>query len=293
MTLALHPLDHLVLPTAGLDTARQRLEALGFTVAPMGVHLFGTRNCCVYLADGTFMEPLAIGDAAVADDAARAGNVFVARDREYRERLGEEGFSAVVFSTGDADADHARYVEAGISAGERLDFSRPFLDAQGRSDTASFRLAFASGRDTPDAFVFACERVNAPKVDRAALERHANGAAAIREIVAVSDDPSGQARILACAAGGVDGAVARGCELALPNALLTVLDAAAFEARCGIAAGAASRLRFMAVVFDVAHIGAVGKILAENAIDHHLRGDSVVVPAVPGQGAHFIFREKA
>ncbi len=107
MTLALHPLDHLVLPTAGLDTARQRLEALGFTVAPMGVHPFGTRNCCVYLADGTFMEPLAIGDAAVADDAARAGNVFVARDLgqfdDARAVAGHVADREVVLRQGDAE----------------------------------------------------------------------------------------------------------------------------------------------------------------------------------------------
>ncbi|WP_164209694.1 VOC family protein, partial [Stenotrophomonas maltophilia] len=72
------------------------------------------------------------------------------------------------------------------------------------SDTVSFRLAFASGRDTPDAFVFACQRVNAPKVDRAALQAHANGAVAIRGIVAVSDDVARLRKLLAIAAGALN-----------------------------------------------------------------------------------------
>ena len=41
-------------------------------------------------------------------------------------------------------ADHAAFAEAGLSAGEMLEFSRPFVDAAGASDTASFRLAFAA-----------------------------------------------------------------------------------------------------------------------------------------------------
>eukprot|EP01133_Synstelium_polycarpum_P029511 gene29511-36177_t len=40
------PVDHLVLPVVELDTARQRLEALGFTVAPSAQHPFGTENAC-------------------------------------------------------------------------------------------------------------------------------------------------------------------------------------------------------------------------------------------------------
>ena len=287
-----HPLDHLVLPTARLDTARARLSALGFTVAPKGVHPFGTENRCVYLADGTFMEPLAVGDAAAADAAERAGNVFVARDRLYRQRLGEEGFSAVVFGTDDADADHERYVQAGISAGDRLDFSRPFVDAAGRSDVASFRLAFASDRDTPDAFVFACQRVNAPKVDRAALQAHGNGATAIAEVVAVAGDPAVQLALLATAAGLPSGAATMD-GLVLPNARLTVLEPADFEARFGIAAGPPSALRFAAVVFRVAALQAVAGLLARNGVEHHLRGESLIAPAAPGQGAPFVYEEKA
>ena len=90
------PLDHVVLPVADLGVARARLSALGFTVAPDGVHPFGTANCCVYLQDGTFLEPLAIGDAEQAAASARGGNVFTARDAAYRRAVGNDGFSALV-----------------------------------------------------------------------------------------------------------------------------------------------------------------------------------------------------
>ena len=54
----------------------------------MGIHPFGTANCCVYLADGTFLEPLAVDDAAQASASAGAGNVFTARDAVYRRDIG-------------------------------------------------------------------------------------------------------------------------------------------------------------------------------------------------------------
>ena len=132
-----HPLDHLVLPTASLAVARARLESLGFIVAPTGIHPFGTENCCVFFADGTYLEPLAVGNEQAAAKAIAGGNVFVTRDRLYRENCGNDGISAIVLGTANADADHARFVDAGLSAGDELSFSRIFPDTSGKSETAS------------------------------------------------------------------------------------------------------------------------------------------------------------
>jgi len=286
-----HPLDHLVLPTADLEAARQRLFQLGFTVAPQGDHPFGTTNCCVYFGDGTFIEPLAVGDADAANRAVAGGNVFVGRDRAFRARNGDEGFSALVFGTGDADADHAGYVAAGISAGPRLDFSRPFVDAAGRQDTASFRLAFAASPDMADAFVFTCERANAPKVDRTALQTHANGVTAIREVVGVADDPTRKLRLLADAAGAPADAIGR-TDLVLPNATISLFDSRGFERRFGLAAAPAA-LRFAAIIFASTDIRGIARRLADAGIDRHFSGASLVVPPAAGQGAAFVFEESA
>jgi hypothetical protein len=283
---ATHPLDHLVLPTVSLDVARTRLTSLGFVVAPNGIHPFGTQNCCVFLADGTYLEPLAVGDTQAAAQAVTQGNVFVARDRIYRDNRGEDGFSAVVLGTGSADADHARYIHAGVSAGDILNFSRAFVDTAGKSDMASFKLAFASGSETTDAFLFACERINAPKVDRTALQAHANGVAGIVEVVAVSDVPAEQGRLISIAT-GADGEKT----FDLRNATLTVLTPAELESRFGVPAGASSKLRFAAIVFSVRHAGIAAKLLAANGIAHDIRGNDIVVRPAPGQGAAFIFRE--
>ena len=289
-TTGTHPLDHLVLPTGSLEVARARLAALGFVVAPTGIHPFGTENCCVFLADGTYLEPLAIGNEQAAIDATAAGNVFVARDRLYRESHGDEGFSALVLGTDNADADHARFVETGLSAGDTLSFSRAFTDTSGKSDTASFKLAFAAASGATDAFLFACQRINAPKVDRTALQTHANGASGILEVVAVSDQPAEQTRLISVAVND-PAASGEGGAFFLPNATLSVLDLRSLTARFGIAAGSPTKLRFAAIVFAVRSFDATLSLLAANAIKYDIAGTDIFVPPASGQGAAFIFRE--
>lgn len=283
------PLDHLVLPTADLDAARERLERLGFTVAPRGVHPFGTENRCVYFSDGTFMEPLAVADAAAADAAVAAGNVFVARDRAYRENFGSEGFSAVVFGSEDADEDHRRYVEAGISAGDRLDFSRPFVDASGRSDTASFRLAFAALPQMRGTFVFACQRVNAPHVDRSALEAHANGVTRIAQVVAVAPEPARMTDFLSIVAGA--GGTGTAGRLDLPNARIAVMTPDRYAEDFGLPCETRESLAFSAVVFSVRDIDVAHRNLVSGRVDHDMRNGRIVIATAPGQGAAFIFEE--
>ncbi|RUM99882.1 VOC family protein [Pseudaminobacter arsenicus] len=287
-------LDHLVLPTASLHTARDRLMQLGFTVAPAGRHPFGTENTCVYFADGTFIEPLATGDETQARLAADEGNVFVARDRQFRARNGDEGFSALVLATGDADGDHAGFVRAGISAGKRLDFSRPFTDASGNTDMASFRLAFAAGKNAPDSFFFTCQRVNAPKVGRSALQAHENGVRRIAGVIAVSEEPQASGEFLSAVAGTQTPVASGGqIELQLANATVQCVTPATFEQISGQAAPQSTGLRLAAIIFGVQALAAIETVLRNNAVGHERIGRRVIVPAVAGQGTVFIFEEIA
>ena len=269
--------------------ARARLTSLGFVVAPTGIHPFGTENCCVFLADGTYLEPLAVGDEQAAANAIADGNVFVARDRVYRDSCGDEGFSAVVLGTGNADADHARYVEAGISAGDVLSFSRAFTDAAGKSDMASFKLAFAAGSGSTDAFLFACERINAPEDGPHGVagpcqwrDRHRRSRGGQRR-------PAEQRRLISIAADSDAGSQHGAFDL--PNAALTVLEPAAFAARFGIPAGAPTDLASPRSSFRSAAPMSSQSCLQPIAIEHDIAGNDIVVQPASGQGAAFIFRE--
>jgi Glyoxalase-like domain len=290
--MPIRPLDHLVLPVADLATARGRLTALGFTVAPDGVHPFGTANCCVYLADGTFLEPLAIADPDDATAASRSGNVFTARDAEYRRKSGENGFSAIVVGSGDAAADHRLFTGAGLSAGPILEFSRPFTDAAGKRDTASFALAFAAEPDQPDLFFFAAQRVRVPHIDRSALQRHANGALGISAILLCAERPQTHSHILAMVTGvEPQSAEDRSLEVVVGGASLAVRTPAELYEEFGIEEASGANLTAVGIVFSVAQLSSASSLLRSKAVHATERAGRLIVPPAPGQGATFIFEE--
>ncbi len=285
------PVDHLVLPTADLEIARVRLEQLGFTVAPVGVHPFGTENVCVFFGDNSFLEFLAIGQRETCEAEAIKGNVFVARDQAYRFRNGQEGFSALVMGSENATADHQSFAEAGISAGNILDFSRPFILPDGKEDRAGFRLAFAADLRAPDIFFFTCERINTPKVDRSALQLHANGAAVLREVVLSEVNPTDFQYPLQEVINQRDvNAHSFGMDMAAANANITVLTPSGLKAFTGIKSSTMERgLRLQAFVLGVRDLAAVESLLISNNIPIEKRGSRLIVHKAPGQGAAIAF----
>lgn len=285
-------LDHLVLPVGSLAAARARLGSLGFTVAPDARHPFGTENACVFFADGTYLEPLGVASREACEASAAGGNVFVARDRAFRFRCGEDGLSAIVLGTADAAADHARLRKAGLSGGDLLEFSRPFRLADGSSAEASFRLAFAADLRSPDFFLFCCERTSQrPKIVPDLL-KHANGATGIARVVLVEENPSDFQLLLEEALQQREvTAHSFGIDLDTGNAVVSALTPAGFEAWFGLPVGEGRGLRGAAVVFRAERLDAVEALLRRNDIAYEHRHRRILVRPAPGQGVVFAFEE--
>lgn len=281
MTLTPRLLDHCVLPVPDLGISRTRYEALGFTVAPQGTHPFGTINCCVYFTDDTFLEPLAIGDAALVSEAIAGGNVFVGRDGVYRRTVGDNGFSALVFKTDDARGDHAGFVGSDISAGPILDFSRAFVDPAGKSGKVSFRLAFAAEPDSDAAYFFTCQRIDAvASAGRAALETHRNGVKGIAGVTMSAADPRAhEAFHTALAHAPVEHA--NGAIIAhLGNARLAIEQAD-------------GPLRLAAIHFAVADVDATADSLSAGNVAFERQAGRLTVQPAAGQGAIFTFEDRS
>lgn len=285
-------IDHLVLPVVDLQTGRERLSRLGFTVAADARHPFGTENACVFFADDTYLEPLAVGSREECLEAQRRGNVFVARDQAFRFRRGE-GLSAIVVKTDDAAADDTRYRDEGQSAGPLLEFSRQFKFPDGRTAEGAFRLAFAADLRAPDFFAFACERVNPIPADRGALTVHANGAAGLRRIVLVEENPSDFQYLLEMLFEQRDvTAHSFGVSIGTSNALVDVLTPEGFSAHYGPDLVLSERgLLGAAVVVAVVDLGVTEACLAANGVGYHKTGARLVVAPEKGQGATFAFEE--
>ncbi|KQV81373.1 VOC family protein [Rhizobium sp. Root1220] len=289
-----HPLDHLVLPVAHIGLARERLGKLGFTVAADALHPFGTQNACIFFADKTYLEPLGIASADSYDASVKKGNVFTARDRAFRFRCGQDGFSAVVLGTADADRDHARFVADRISGGDMLQFSRPMKMPDGAETTAAFRLAFAADLRAPDFFLFTCQRINALPADRAALETHANGVVGVAEIVLTAPDPKAFGLFLHFASAvRTVREEAFGVSVALPNARVSILSPNGLDAYLDQAAPSGDHgLRGFAIVFTVGDLSVTEAHLAANGITYTRKNNRILVKAASGQGALFAFEER-
>jgi hypothetical protein len=283
------PLDHLVLPVACLAAARDRLTQLGFTVAPEGVHPFGTTNCCVFFSDGTFLEPLAVADPALAERKSAAGNVFTRHALQFRSRYGTEGFSALVFGTPNAARDHEAFLERGISAGDILNFGRDFVAADGSRDRAAFRLAFARADEAPNCLFFTCERVAVPKADRSALLSHSNGVTGIAQVFMSARDPSALAGFLEDVSGAAARPIDGGVSLRTGSFELQVLTPPALASLTRLSQDDDPEAKFRAVAFAGADAGALEAKLTRAGVDSHRTPAGLVVPPKAGQGAAFIF----
>lgn len=285
-------LDHLVLPVGSLAAARARLGSLGFTVAPDALHPFGTENACIFFKDGTYLEPLGVASREACEAHAVAGNVFVARDRAFRFRCGEDGLSAIVLKSGDAAADHERFRKAGLSGGEPLEFSRPFTLADGTSAEASFRLAFAADLRAPDFFLFCCERTRERPALADDLLNHANGVIGLSRVVLVEENPSDFQYLLEETLQQRDvTAHSFGVDLDAGNVVISALTPAGFEAWFGHGTAEGRGLRGAAVVFRVGKLETVEALLRRNDISYEHRHHRILVRPAPGQGVVFAFEE--
>jgi hypothetical protein len=284
-------LDHLVLPVASLDIARRRYKALGFNVAADARHPFGTENCCIYFADGTYLEPLGIAQRETCEAAAIKGNTFVARDQAYRFRNPGDGFSAIAFGTDDAKSLHKQYVRQGISAGAVLNFKRQITDGSGQSQEISFSTAFAGDLRSPDLFFLGCQRNNVPDLDFGELNRHRNGVKAICEIVLTESNPSDFQYLLQDVIAQRDqNAHSFGIEIKSGNANVAVLSPVGMSAWFGSQTVSGERgLIGRAVVFGVTNPARTREVLDAGKVEFREIANRIVVAPASGQGVILAF----
>lgn len=289
------PLDHLILPTADLAAARRRHERLGFTVAATGVHPFGTENACVYLADGVFLEPLAVGQRESAEAASLAGNVFTARDAAYRFRKGQEGFSGIVMGSQDARRDHAQFDSAGISGGGILEFGRDFVTNEGIASRMDFLLAFAADLRSPDSFFVTCERINVPKPDRSKLTQHENAVLGVNTVLMSEPNPTDFQYLLQEVVNGRDvEAHSFGMDVRASNATFSVMTHAGLKAFYGLDTHGDRRgILMRGIVFTASDLAKTRFVLTAHGVAFTEIGGRLVVKSAAGQGAAYVFEAAA
>ncbi|MCO6185921.1 VOC family protein [Rhizobium sp. L1K21] len=288
----LRRLDHAVLSVETLTVARARLEALGFRVANDARHPFGTENACVYFADQTYLEPLAVADDMAMQHSVTEGNNFTRLFGQYRHSTETEGFAAIALKSSDADGDHGYFQETGISAGGMLAFSRPLKRPDGTETVASFKLAFSAKPAEERFYVFTCQRINVSALADEALLAHENGVVGTKGIILLSKEASDRNYL-----GAIFGAAVEdeyGLAFVMNGSKLHVMEEEGLRDYVGAAcATKAEGLTGIAVVFGVRDVRKTAELFEARGIAYEKRADRLVVAAEAGQGAIFVFEEEA
>ncbi len=260
------------------------MRALGFTVGPVGQHAFGTENTCVYFSEGSYLEPLAIGDRDAVRTAQFAGNMFVRRDYGYRFRHGDNGFSMLVLSSDDAEIDRERFHRAGYRTGELLTVERPGVLA---------KSAFAVDERSPDATLFAVERVKGLDKFADKLTKHANGALGLRKAVLCEPAPHDfQVYLMDISGQREEHTDAEGFVLPLANGSVAVTTPAGLADKYGVTVDHPMRgLRIMVAQFAVGNLAKCAALLSNHGVPHQDRDGLIVVPDACGRGTNFAFAE--
>ena len=284
------PIDHLVLPVLSLDDARARMTALGFTVAPNGVHPFGTSNANIYLRGGAFLEPLAVASRETCWMEARRGNSFVRNDQTYRFRVSGEGFSHTVFSTDSAEEDYHRYTELGYHDGPIVSFKRIATTPSQETKEVQFSLAFATDPRSPDARFFSCETRSAPPRDEKLLT-HPNGAQRIVRVVLSEPNPTDFQYFVQDVSGQRDVAAhSFGMDVEVANGTIEVLTPDGLRMRYGLHADETQRgMLHQAYVIGVEDLDATRQWLRRQGVELSERGGMLIVPPRLGQGCTVCF----
>jgi len=284
-------IDHCVLVADKLSAARERYRRMGFTVAPDGVHPFGTHNANLYFRQGPMIETLAIADPAKYAEAIENGNSFVRNDAAFRRAHGQDGFSQVVATSTDADRDHRDFSQRGVSGGDLVSFSRKFEQPDGSVETLAVKLAFASHPKAPSGFFFVCEEVLAPKMDRSSLQNHENGTLGATCVISCTSEPSAYSDFYRELFGSTDVIVRdQAVDCLVPNGRLSIVTPERFSREYGVGLRpVGSDLLHSGLIFGVSDLSRTETLFDRNQVPFKRHNDRLIAQPASWLGLFFGF----
>jgi hypothetical protein len=181
-------IDHAVVAVKDLDAAAENWKRLGFTISPRGTHSahMGTGNYTIMLGDD-YIELLGVLVATEHNAPSRA----------FLDRNGG-GIERIAFTTPDASAGAAEIRGMGYAAIGPTDFERPVTLPDGRQSAAKFSTFLWPVDEAPGGVrLFACQHKTRETVWIRELQKHANTAKRIAEVMVVAPEPESDAKHLA------------------------------------------------------------------------------------------------
>jgi glyoxalase-like protein len=181
-------IDHAVIAVRDLDAAAANWQQLGFTISPRGTHSahMGTGNYTIMLGED-YMELLGVLIATEHNAPTRA----------YLDRTGG-GIERIAFTTLSAAAGAAEIRSMGYAPIGPTDFERPVTMPDGHRSAAKFATFMWPTDEAPGGVrLFACQHKTRETVWIPELQRHANTAKRIAEVLVTTPEPEADAKHLA------------------------------------------------------------------------------------------------
>jgi len=284
-------LDHVVHAVFDLDLVAAFYHRLGFIVGPRNIHPWGTHNRIVQLP-GFFLELLTVAEHEKLGGEGLA-ELFGRYHQQFLER--QEGLSALILESRDAEADAAEFARAGIAKGQAVRFERQGKRPDGRIVTVGFGLAFASDPIAPHIAFASCQQKHPELFWDASLQAHPNTATAIDGVVMVADNPSDHHVFLEALTGERDlHATSSGITVTTPRGEINVMDPRAFLDHYRVPSpNIAHGARLAAVRIGIANLTTLRDSLDREGIAHQQVVNRVIVPAEAAFGATLVFEQRA
>jgi hypothetical protein len=171
MRQGLDGVDHLMITTPDLDSARRRMERLGFSPTPRGFHsLLGTMNHTAMFRGGNYIELLGIDHPTPHNEAYRAS---IARDGE--------SVSFLALKTHSAEQLYEELRDTRFKAVSPIDFARDVSTPEGLRQ-ARFTIVQLDNCILPATSAFACQHHTPEFVWQSNSLDHPNGALSIKYV---------------------------------------------------------------------------------------------------------------
>ena len=181
-------IDHAVVVVKDLDASAENWKRLGFTISPRGTHSahMGTGNYTIMLGED-YIELLGVLVATEHN----------APSRGFLDRNGG-GIERIALTTPDAAAGAAEIRERGYAGIGPTDFERPVTMPDGRLSAAKFATFQWPVDEAPGGVrLFACQHKTRETVWIPELQKQANTAKRIAEVLVTTPEPEADAKHLA------------------------------------------------------------------------------------------------
>jgi catechol 2,3-dioxygenase-like lactoylglutathione lyase family enzyme len=268
MTAAITGIDHVVIAVNDLDRAETAYRRLGFILSPRALHSgeMGTANHTIML-EHDYFELLAV--LTPTDNNGR-----------WREALADgEGVVGLAVGTPAAAAVRAAWLQAELSPGGVIGFSRSVERPGGIKTQARFEIVSLPKDTLPGVSLFACAQLTRGAVWLPELLVHPNTAVAIRKITVSVPDPLAASRAWVR---GLPGAVAAviegGMRIRLAKHIIDLLDARTAARRYRLAK-LLDGAKAVALDFAVGIVEDCRAAIAEGGAKMEVHGDSTVIGA--------------